>query len=79
MCTIFDVTERRALQEQPAQSQKLELVGQLAGGIAHDFNNMLNIVIGNLELLPRGEGLDERTARRVNMSLEAAQRSAAPR
>src|SRR6185369_12093085 len=79
-----DITERREaqlkleqMQQQLAESQKLDALGQLTGGVAHDFNNLLMIVSGSIHSLKRGIGDDPKLQRAVAAIEGAARRGAA--
>jgi len=72
-----DITERKRLEEQLLQAQKMEAVGRLAGGIAHEFNNLLCAVIGFSELVLKRGDLAPTTRKRIETILEAGNTAAA--
>jgi len=71
-----DITERKKLEDQLRQSQKMESVGQLAGGIAHDFNNILSVVLGYGSLVLRKMPTDDPNRVNIEYMLEAGKRAA---
>jgi PAS domain S-box-containing protein len=71
-----DVTERRQLEQQLAQAQKMESIGRLAGGVAHDFNNMLAVVRGSAGLIAEDLPPDHPSQEDLAAIVSAADRAA---
>jgi PAS domain S-box-containing protein len=74
--TSRDITERRRLERELSQAQKMETIGRLAGGIAHDFNNQLTAILSAARLASWHEGLPTEVHEELEEILRAAQRSA---
>ena len=75
--TAIDVTERKKLEEQFRQSQKMEAVGRLAGGVAHDFNNILTAILGYSDLLGASLSASNPLREEVEGIRNAAQKASA--
>ena len=73
---FHDTTQRRKLEQQLRESQRLEAVGHLTGGMAHDFNNLLTVILGNAEILSEELPADSRLRGLAAMVANAAQRGA---
>jgi PAS domain S-box-containing protein len=71
-----DVTDRRNLEKQLRQAQKMEAVGRLSGGVAHDFNNLLGVIIGYAEILEEGVAQNEALRASVEQVLRAGRQAA---
>ncbi|MGZ8474413.1 MAG: PAS domain S-box protein, partial [Candidatus Deferrimicrobiaceae bacterium] len=73
--TGIDISERKKLEEQLRQSQKMEAMGLLAGGIAHDFNNLLTGILGYANLLSLKEGVGPEVSKAAGIIQRSAERA----
>ncbi|MGH7304822.1 MAG: hybrid sensor histidine kinase/response regulator, partial [Candidatus Rokuibacteriota bacterium] len=74
---LRDITERRQLEDQLRQAQKMDAVGRLAGGVAHDFNNLLTIIIGRARFALERLGTGTPPRRDLDTIVAAATRAEA--
>jgi len=72
----FDAAERKRLEDQIRQTEKMDVIGQLAGGVAHDFNNMLTAIIGSAEMIERHIRNNHAAVKLLDSIKRAASRSA---
>jgi two-component system cell cycle sensor histidine kinase/response regulator CckA len=73
---IEDITERRTLEAQVRQANKMDAIGQLASGVAHDFNNLLTVILGFAELMTDDAALASQHGKDLGEIVKAAQRAA---
>ena len=76
VCCDHDITEKRRLEAQLQQAQKMDAIGRLAGGVAHDFNNLLMVISAYAELMQDSITPEHPLRRNVNQILTASRRAA---
>ncbi len=76
LAAALEITERKRLEEQLSQTQKLESIGRLSGGVAHDFNNLLTVINGYSSVLLASSEIGEPNRKRVQQILQAGDRAA---
>lgn len=76
LIVFMDVTEQKRMEDQIRQTQKMDVIGQLAGGVAHDFNNMLTAIIGSAEMLENHVKDNSAALKLLGSIQQAAHRSA---